>query len=58
MARPKKNIPMDDVKGLKTLLDEGKTQKEIADYYNTNQSTICRKIKEMEQDGKNNRNGK
>jgi hypothetical protein len=33
MARPTIWIPLEDVKGLKTLVAEGKTQDEIADYY-------------------------
>lgn len=51
MARPKKEIPLGDIKGLKTLLDEGKTQDEIADYYKVDQATISRRIKEMKNDG-------
>jgi arginine repressor len=52
MARPKKDIPLHDIKGLKTLLKEGKTQQEIADYYtekgiDVDQATISRRIKEM-----------
>lgn len=47
MPRPRKEIPLDDVKGLKTLIDEGKTQQEMADYYGINQATISRKVKEL-----------
>jgi arginine repressor len=52
MPRPKKEIPFEDIKGLKTLLDQGKTQEEISIYYkehgiNIDQVTISRRIKEM-----------
>ena len=54
MSRPKKQIPLKDVKikGLKTLLKEGKTQEQIADYYrkhdiNVDQATISRRIAEI-----------
>lgn len=52
MARPTIWIPFEDVKGLKTLVKEGKTQDEIADYYRSigieiTRSTISRKMKEM-----------
>jgi hypothetical protein len=51
MARPTIWIPLEDVKGLKTLVAEGKTQDEIADYYmekgiEVTRSTISRKMKE------------
>ncbi|KKG35337.1 hypothetical protein DU52_15465 [Methanosarcina mazei] len=55
MSRPKKQIPLKDVKikGLKTLIKEGKTQEQIADYYrkhdiNVDQATISRRISEIE----------
>ena len=32
MARPRIWIPVEDIKGLKTLHNEGKTQQEIAEY--------------------------
>jgi DNA-binding MarR family transcriptional regulator len=48
MPRPKKQIPLNDIKGLKTLLDEGLNQEQIADYYGVDQATISRRIKEME----------
>ena len=47
MARPKKQIPLEDVKGIKTLLEEGKTQSEIAKYYNVAQSTVSEHIKRI-----------
>jgi len=59
MPRPKKEIPIEDVKyhlkGLKTLSQEGKTQEEIAEYYRQNgidvdQTTISRKIKQMKEE--------
>ena len=50
MARPIKNIPIDDIKGLKTLLKEGNSQRDMAIYYNTSQATISRKLKEMPED--------
>jgi len=50
MPRPKKEIPLSDIKGLKTLIDEGKSQKEIAKYYGVDQATISRRIKELDGD--------
>lgn len=47
MARPKKEIPLDDIKGLRTLIKEGKTQKEIADYFGVDQATISRRMKDL-----------
>jgi arginine repressor len=57
MPRPKKEIPLDDmnirIKGLKTLVKEGKTQDEITEYYSKklnlkiDRATISRRIKEM-----------
>jgi DNA-directed RNA polymerase specialized sigma subunit len=47
MVRPKKDVPITNIKGLKTLLNDGKNQQEIADYYGVTQATISRKIKEM-----------
>lgn len=52
MPRPKKFIPLEDIKGLKTLVDEGKTQDEIEDYFKkhgieVDQVTISRRIKEL-----------
>jgi arginine repressor len=56
MPRPKKEIPFEDVniKGIKTLLSEGKTQNEIAEYYkkhgiDVNRVTILRRIKELKE---------
>ena len=49
MARPDKIIPLHDVKGLKTLIDEGKTQAQIAGYYGVDQATISRRIKKIKE---------
>lgn len=48
MARPTKDIPENDIKGLKTLIKEGKTDQEIADYYGVHRTTISRRLKKME----------
>ena len=50
MARPFNFIPLEDIKGLKTLIKEGKTQDEIGLYYkkygiDASQPTISRLIK-------------
>ena len=52
MPRRKINIPLDDIKGLKTLIGEGTVQEEIAEYYRkkgieVDQSTISRRIQEL-----------
>ena len=47
MGRRKKEIPFKDVKGLETLIDEGKTQEEIAAYYHVDQATISRRMNEL-----------
>lgn len=47
--RPRKNIPLDDVKGLRTLIGEGKTQQEMADYFGVDQKTISRRMKELKE---------
>lgn len=47
--RPRKDIPLDDVKGLRTLIDEGKTQQEIADYFGVDRATISRRMKELKE---------
>jgi DNA-binding transcriptional regulator LsrR (DeoR family) len=47
MPRPKKQIPLNDIKGLKTLLDEGCNQDQIAAYYGVDQATISRRIQEL-----------
>jgi hypothetical protein len=52
MPRPKKDIPLEDIKGLKTLLEEGKIQDEIAVYYGVDQATISRKISKMNESEK------
>jgi hypothetical protein len=52
MPRPEKWIPLHDIKGLATLLDEGYTQAEMAEYYSAvlpyhiDKSTISRRLKE------------
>jgi len=57
MPRRKINIPLDDIKGLKTLIGEGKVQEEIAEYYRkkgieVDQSTISRRIQDSKQDSR------
>jgi len=58
MVRPEKWIPKKDIKGLETLLQEGVTQQEMADYYTprlpykVTQRTISNKLKEMRQEKK------
>lgn len=52
MPRPKIKIPLEDIKGLKTLIREGFTQNEIAKYYalhgiKADQATISRRIQEL-----------
>ncbi len=37
MPRPSLILPIDDVKGLPTLLGEGLSQSEIAEYYNSHE---------------------
>jgi predicted transcriptional regulator len=51
MVRPRKEIPLyHDIKCLKTLVQEGKTQEEIADYYGVDQATISRRLKKIKKD--------
>jgi hypothetical protein len=52
MPCPRKKIPINDIKGLKTLLKEGLTQERIAEYYRENgievdRVTILRRIREF-----------
>lgn len=47
MSRPKIKIPLDDVIGLKKMIESGKTQSEMAEYYGVDQSTISRRIAEL-----------
>jgi Trp operon repressor len=47
MATPRKEIPIIDIKGLATLIKEGKTQQEMADYYGVDQATISRRFAEI-----------
>jgi len=52
MSRPQKFIPLHDIKGLKTLMKEGKNPIEIAEYYKTwgiivDRMTITRRIEEL-----------
>lgn len=53
-GRPRAHVPMDDMKGLRTLIDDGMSQPEMAAYYGVSQSTISRLIKELmdDEDGK------
>ena len=58
MPRPKIKIPLEDIKGLKTLIREGFTQNEIAEYYalhgiKADQATISRRIQELKAKLKN-----
>lgn len=50
MSRPKKQIPFEDIKGLKTLLAEGKTKEEIAEIFGVNEKTISRRLKEIKEE--------
>jgi len=56
MVRPEKWIPKKDIKGLETLLQEGLTQQEMADYYTERlpykvaQRTISKKLEEIRQE--------
>jgi hypothetical protein len=57
MPRPQKDIPTDDIKGLKTLIDEGLNQKQIAQYYkdhgmDVDRRTIGLRIKELKESEK------
>jgi IS30 family transposase len=47
MPRPTKKIeiPWNDLKGIKTHLDEGKSHAEIGEYFGVSQATISRRIK-------------
>lgn len=50
MPRPPKtfNIPLhEDIKSIQTLMDEGKTQRQIAEYYDVPLGSITRYIKKM-----------
>lgn len=58
MVRPRKTIPLEDIKGLKTLRKEGLTQEQIEEYYKKNgidvdRVTVGRRIKELEVGGGN-----
>ena len=51
-GRPTIWIPKDTIKGLLTLQEEGKTLKEMSDYYQEhgiiiNESTISRRLKKL-----------
>jgi arginine repressor len=54
MSRPKINIPLEDIKGLKTLcFKEHKDQEEIVEYYaqhgiEVSQATVSRRIIELQ----------
>lgn len=50
--RPRAWIPLDDIRGLRTLINAGWDQVQIADYYRrmgleVSQATISRRIKEL-----------
>lgn len=47
-----KEIPFEDIfiKGLKTLISEGKTQREMAEYYGVGVATINRRLKELKKE--------
>jgi hypothetical protein len=50
--RPRAWIPLDDIRGLKTLINAGWDQVQITEYYRrmglgVSQATISRRIKEM-----------
>ena len=53
MVRPEKFIPLEDIKGLKTLISEGKNPTEISRYYSKvlpyeiGRMSIVRKIENM-----------
>lgn len=52
MSRPQKFIPLEDLKGLKTLIKEEKTHDEIQEYYKqhgleVDRTTISRRIKKL-----------
>ena len=50
--RPRAWIPLDDIRGLKTLIHDGWDQVQIADYYRmmgleVSQPTVSRRIREL-----------
>jgi len=56
MARPKIFIPLDDIKGLKTLVKHGLNNEQIARYYREKgitcgRMTISRKVNELKDKG-------
>jgi len=48
MVRPIKKIPFDDIKGLRTLVNDGASRQEMADYYMVSLSTIGSRLKEVD----------
>lgn len=58
MVPPTKHIPIEDIKGLKTLIKENKSQDEIAAYFSDvlkikiSQQSISNKIKELNESEK------
>jgi hypothetical protein len=58
MPRPEKWIPQKDILGLQTLIEEGWTQEQIAEYYSKRlpykvaQRTISKKLEELKQEKK------
>lgn len=46
--RPRKEIPLyEDILSLKTLIKRGCTQAQMAEYYEVDQSTISRRLKQI-----------
>lgn len=43
-GRPRAPVPFEDVKGLRTLINENTSQPEMAAYYGVSQSTISRLV--------------
>lgn len=49
-SRPLAFVPLDDIWGLRTLVDKGWTQEQMAEYYSVGRSTISRRLKEMREE--------
>lgn len=47
-GRPRAPVPIEDMKGLRTLINDGKSQPEMAAYFGVSQSTISRLIRMLE----------
>ena len=50
-GRPRAHVPVEDMKGLRTLINEDMSQPEMAAYYGVSQSTISRLMKELKDNG-------